>query len=167
MKNLFVNILSLVIILSFFLISCDSIKTGDYKADNKSPYPEGYKMSLQEKEEILKKRVSEFWDAKIIGDSDKLYGLHDPFYRAAVPLNVFKGRILPFRYHSYQIIDIKIEDLIAKVTVLVKYSGEIQGKVKPFKVEDEKPTTVSWIFIDGNWFYQFEDFSNDFTYVKY
>jgi hypothetical protein len=124
-------------------------------------------MPHQEKEELLKKRVSEFWDAKIIGDMDKLYNLHDPFFRAAVPINIFRGQVSPFRYLKYQIIDLKIEDLVAKVTVLVKYSGEIQGKMKPLKVDDEKPTTVLWIFIDGTWFYQFEDFSNDFTYAKY
>lgn len=126
-------------------------------------------ISPREKKGLLIETVSQYWDAMINKDHKTTYELHDPFFRARIPLDYYSSRRGPMVYHQYEILDAEIKGNEAIVKARVRYeipSFRIMGREtsvppKDFPIED------TWLFIDGRWHRKFVDAMSNGSAVKY
>ncbi len=126
-------------------------------------------ISPKEKKRLLFESVSRYWDAMINKDHKTTYELHDPFFRARIPLDYYSSRRGPMIYHQYEILDAEIKGNEALVKARVRYeipSFRIMGREtsvspKDFPIED------TWLFIDGKWYRKFVDAMSGGSAIKY
>lgn len=126
-------------------------------------------ISPGEKKVLLIETASQYWDAMINKDHRTTYELHDPFFRARIPLDYYSSRRGPMVYHQYEILDAEIKGNEAIVKARVRYeipSFMIMGREtsvppKDFPIED------TWLFIDGRWHRKFVDAMSSGSAVKY
>ncbi|MCK4603774.1 MAG: hypothetical protein KAU41_03630 [Deltaproteobacteria bacterium] len=126
-------------------------------------------ISPKEKKRLLIETASLYWDAMINKDHKTTYELHDPFFRARIPLDYYSSRRGPMVYHQYEILDAEIKGNEALVKARVRYeipSFKIMGRetsvpLKDFPIED------TWLFIDGKWHRKFVDAMSGGSAVKY
>ena len=126
-------------------------------------------ISPKEKKGLLIETAGLYWDAMINKDHKTTYGLHDPFFRARIPLDYYSSRRGPMVYHQYEILDAEIKGNEALVKARVRYeipSFRIMGREtsvppKDFPIED------TWLFIDGKWHRKFVDAMSGGSAIKY
>lgn len=164
------NILFFSIML-MFVSSCDDLSQKNKVKTSESPKQEIKQENVltdHEKEEMLKKRLYDFWQAKAHSDRGIQYDFYDPFFKFHVSKDNFKAMGSNIFYENPQIQEIITEGNVAKTKVSVVYFGELQGRLKPVKVE-KTPAEINqtWLFLDGNWFLEFVDNINESKFANY
>jgi hypothetical protein len=116
-------------------------------------------LSPEKKEALLRERVDAYWKGMVTGDLKTTYEIHDPFYRARIPLDYYTSHRGPMVYHQYRIEDVTIEDNVAMVKIKVTYEIPritILGRdtsMPPKEVTAED----TYLFLDGTWYRKFVD----------
>lgn len=116
-------------------------------------------LSPEKKEALLRERVDAYWKGMIKGDLKTTYEIHDPFYRARIPLDYYTSHRGPMVYHQYRIEDVAIEENVATVKIKVTYEIPritILGRdtsMPPKEVTAED----TYLFLDGTWYRKFVD----------
>lgn len=116
-------------------------------------------LSPEKKEALLRERVDAYWKGMITGDLKTTYEIHDPFYRARIPLDYYTSHRGPMVYQQYRIEDVTIEDNVAMVNIKVTYEIPritILGRdtsMPPKEVTAED----TYLFLDGTWYRKFVD----------
>lgn len=147
----------LIMIIVISLTSCQSVGTG---RDNSHTITKSFSEALNapEKEELLKERIAEFWEAFVKEDYEKIYNIYDPFFRARTPnKHSFFATLGMIKYHEYKIQDIKIEGNIARVKVDMVYSlTNIRVRTQVF---NQPPTQAeieeTWLYVYDNWYKEY------------
>ncbi len=110
------------------------------------------------KDDLLRKRVMEFWQTLIKKDYEEAYSYQDPFYRARIRSETYRQNMGRIAYQDVSVDAVEIEGPIAKVKTRVRAS------VPPFRAgtgemisrpEEEINITETWLWIDGNWYREF------------
>jgi len=106
-------------------------------------------------EEVLRERVTEYWEFMIKGEIDKSYGYEEPFYRKTVNMtNHIKSiNTVSARWKRAEIKTIKIKDDMAEVYLMLRIEMMFP-KENIGKIEQEMPLTDKWISVDGIWYHQ-------------
>lgn len=123
----------------------------------------------EDKTNLLKERATAFWQAMMARDWDKVYDMYDPFFRAKVSSDFFSGRKIPIYYKSFEIGEVNIKGNVALVNVKLIYTIDDVGKFgQKIKIEDaDKSFAEKWLFVDNNWYKQFEDHITGGTFAYY
>ena len=120
------------------------------------------------KEAMLGERVMEMWGAQVDGERGRMYNYYDPFFRARVSRAHFAGKAVPVQYFNPHIVQVEIYGNVATVRVSVDYQGTLAGKLGPIDVKKKNNVTnETWLFVDGNWWRQYIDYTVDFTFAKF
>lgn len=122
-------------------------------------------------EERLRERIREYWQAMVDGKLDASYGLLDPFFRADPAFAVYKTRTTgTIKYHGFKIKEIDLKGNLAKVALQVEASVPKftlpNGKVYS-KPQHWLDFTDTWLFLDNNWYREYNDRANELRYTKY
>lgn len=133
------------------------------------PRDAGIVMEPTEKEGLLRQRVQEMWHAQVNGDRATMYDYYDPFFRARVKKGFFAGREIPIHYYNAAIDSMEIKGNVATVRVGMEYEVKgLPGRLGlidvPRKASIDHET---WLFVDGNWYRQYIDYSSESTFAKY
>ncbi|MGB9496610.1 MAG: nuclear transport factor 2 family protein [Dissulfuribacterales bacterium] len=133
------------------------------------PRGAGIVMEPAEKEELLRQRVQEMWHAQANGDRATMYEYYDPFFRARVKKGSFADREIPIHYYNVVIDSVEIKGNVATVRVSMEYEVKgLPGRLAPIDVP--RKATIdheTWLFVDGNWYRQYIDYSSEGTFAKY
>jgi len=121
------------------------------------------------KEELLRQRVAERWQAMVDDNKMKVYGYYDPFFMSVVKFEHWPGLKSPGKYYSYDIKGVEILGNVAFVDVEAEYSYSIIGSFGQ-KIERERTKAVinnTWLYMDGTWWLKFIDATTDGTFAQY
>ncbi len=168
MKNLNIFFFSFMLLLVW---SCDDMSQKD-KVKSSEPLKKESKqekvLTSLDKEEMLKKRVFDFWQAKVNSDREKQYDFYDPFFKFHVSKDNFKTMGTNINYENPQIQEVIIEGNVASSKVTVVYFGELPGRLKPVAIE-KTPAEINqtWLFMDENWYLEFIDNINETKFTRY
>jgi hypothetical protein len=123
----------------------------------------------EDKPGLLRERAAANWEAMKARDWGKVYDMYDPFYRALVGRDWFVGRGVPIYYKSFEIGEVDIKGNVASVAMKVVYGIENVGKSgQPIKREDaETYFAEKWLFVDNDWYKQYEDRLSGGTFAYY
>ena len=146
------------LLLVFMLAACTAATVGT-KAS----------LSKEEKEELLKTRIADDWQAMVDRDRGKMYDMYDPFFRANVSKESFVNDAMPIYYHRFRIEKMDVKGNVAFVDTWVEYSIEHMGKLGKVIKKDKTEMTVktTWLFVDHNWYRQYYDALTDGTFAFY
>lgn len=125
--------------------------------------------SMEEREQLLKKAVADYWDAMMQGDFRRAYGHYDPFYRARTSLDAYAAQRGRFIYHSSEIRAIEIDGNVARVQSVTNFEVPkimIMGREQSIEPRDF-PIDDTWLYIDGSWFRQYIDGLTGGSAVRY
>lgn len=108
----------------------------------------------------LSARASEWWDSRLSADWGKSYDMMDPFMRARTKRDTYIAAQGLVKYSDYKIRNVEqIGDRRAKISMTFTSEVpkmEIYGRtIEVPKKEGE--IVQEWIWIDGNWFFLFQD----------
>lgn len=117
----------------------------------------------------LRERVQSFWQASEAQDLSTSYALQDPFYRAQIGYEAYKTGRGMIKYESHEILDVTRQGNLAKVRVKFTASvPEVTLKGKPYSQPSKTMEHDEiWLFVDGDWFREFYDQTNDVRFTKY
>ena len=117
----------------------------------------------------LRERVQSFWQASETQDLSTSYALQDPFYRAQIGYEAYKTGRGMIKYESHEILDVTRQGNLAKVRVKFTASvPEVTLKGKPYSQPSKTMEHDEiWLFVDGDWFREFYDQTNDVRFTKY
>ena len=129
----------------------------------------GIVMEPAEKEELLRQRVQEMWHAQVNGDRGTMYEYYDPFFRARLKKGLFAGKEIPIYYYNAAIDSMEIKGNVATVRVSMEYEIKgLPGRLGPIDVERKANVDhETWLFVDGNWYRQYIDYSSESTFARY
>lgn len=102
-------------------------------------------------QEMLKKRISTYWESLIKGDLEKAFKFIRPKARTRQNRLRFSSDMENFTFLNYEIKDITIKENYASVRV--KRTFKVQSGIVPveFKKPISQTLTDQWIFTDGDW----------------
>lgn len=105
-------------------------------------------------DESLRERVIQYWEARMRDDLLATYQLHEPAFRRAVTFAAFSQGRGATPTLAYEILDERVEDDVAFVTVRKQSTIKHQQLIKPVQprwTESEE----QWIRVDGVWYRRF------------
>lgn len=108
--------------------------------------------SLQD-EEVLKERVTSYWNHKIKREFDKMYPYEDPLFRKRISLVAYIRQYgsPAMSYTSFKVQDIKMNDA---EHAEVKIKTDVRLKVPGAKAfEHDTELTEQWVMIDREWYH--------------
>jgi len=108
--------------------------------------------SLQD-EEVLKERVTSYWNHKIKREFDKVYPYEDPLFRKRISLVAYIQQYgsSAKTYTSFEVQNIKLNDA---EHAEVKIKTDVRLKVPGAKAfEHETELTEQWVRVDGEWYH--------------
>jgi hypothetical protein len=123
-----------------------------------------------EKTDLLRDRTNEFWRYLLNEDYKKAFYFFDPFFRGRSTSEDFlihSGRI---KYHRYDILDVKVEGNVGKVTMKILYSlprFKAKSGTEFERPETENTMTDTWVYVYDTWYKQYHDAMTDITYTQY
>jgi hypothetical protein len=126
-------------------------------------------MDPKKKEASLRARANAYWKGMVKKDMKVTYEIHDPFYRAKVPFNVYASQRGSIVYHSYHVGEIKIEGNVATVKLTINYEVPkiiLMGKETSMPPK-EVATEDTYLFIDGKWYRKFVDAMSGGSAIDY
>lgn len=126
--------------------------------------------AVQGSEEVLRKRMSDYWQAMVDGKYEVSYAFMDPFFRDARNLKNYQDGMGMVQYHSYQFGRIAIKGNLAKVALRVE--GSVPELTMPSgkkTSQPRKPITFvdTWVFVNGNWYREYYDSLNESSFTRY
>jgi hypothetical protein len=113
--------------------------------------------SPQEKEALLRERITAYWGEMIRGDWGKAYEYHDPFFRVRISREGYIGERGLFVYHTAEIAEMDLKDNIADVKVKInfeiprlEFGGKTSSKPREDRVIEER-----WLWIYDHWYKEY------------
>jgi hypothetical protein len=104
----------------------------------------------------LRKRVDNFWSARVTANTDGTYGIYDHVYRALNSKEAHRSSMGPLTYINYSIGDVSVKGNEAKVGVTFKYEIKsilMPGMPKPVEVAPTEVTTnLTWGWVVNDWY---------------
>ncbi len=133
------------------------------------PRDAGIVMEPAEKEGLLRQRVQEMWHAQVNADRGTMYEYYDPFFRARVKRGFFADKEIPIYYYNAAIDSMEIKGNVATVRVSMEYEIKgLPGRLGP--IDAPRKSNIdreTWLFVDGNWYRQYIDYSSESTFARY
>lgn len=115
-------------------------------------------ISPEEKESLLRKRLSEYWELMIKKEWLEAYPYYDPFFRARITREGFmQGKGL-LNYYSFNIEEIQMKGNIADLKVKVNFEAPklvVMGKTTNIPRQD-RVLEVRWLWVYDNWYKEFK-----------
>lgn len=101
----------------------------------------------------LKRRATEYWDAKVFGDWEKVYQYEDPSFRKEVSfgkyVEYFSGAGVRWLGAKVESVDIKASTGVVKTIVRFQsiFSAPVSNEGRKRLIQD------TWHFVDGDWYH--------------
>jgi hypothetical protein len=114
-------------------------------------------MTPEEKETLLRQRITEFWNFMVYAEWSEAYPYYDPFYRAIVTREGFLASKGLLKYHAFNIEQMEIKGNIADVKIKVDFEApEIVIKGRTTNIpRQERIIVARWLWIYDNWYLEF------------
>ena len=106
---------------------------------------------VEKEEDVLKRRVHEYWNYRIRGQSDKSYSYEHPGYKEKVPLAQYIGQFSrsPVKWEAFEI----LEAWRTGEEGYVKFKGSYRYLAPDIrKGTFERTIEERWVKEDGTWF---------------
>jgi hypothetical protein len=114
-------------------------------------------MTPEEKETLLRQRITEFWNFMVVGEWGKTYPYYDPFYRARVTREGSMAGKGLLEYYAFNIEQMEIKGNIADVKIKVDFEAPkivIKGQTTSIP-RQQRIIAARWLWIHDNWYLEF------------
>lgn len=117
----------------------------------------------------LKGRVEAYGKALVSEDYLAAYAMFDPFYRARTPFETYmktQGRI---NYQAFEVREAKTHENIGGVVVRIVASVPpfTQGGKRFEAMDRDQEIPMIWLWIDGDWYFEYSSESLGLRYTRY
>ena len=109
-------------------------------------------------EEALTKRVTEYWDARVQGDTETAYELLEPKAKKITPLATYARRTNHSVILDYTIHEINVDPENNEAVVRVERSFRIKPGIIPITVDEtlKQDSETPWVLVDGTWYRSYD-----------
>ncbi len=110
-------------------------------------------------EDVLRERITDYWNYKMKEEFDKSYAYEDPFFRKQVNLVNYIRRFRTdiVKWKSAAVKEIKLAGDSAEVDMILRTKVRLP-QIKT--VEHDSLTKEKWVKVDGVWYHVPEGFKN-------
>ena len=109
----------------------------------------------EDERELLKRRVSEYWQYQIEGKVDMTYQMEAPEFRERVPLIQYLNRYRYMRYVGADVLEVSVEGKRGKASVkTVRTMNLVHLRQKKFTETKEE----RWVEIEKKWYHIPQEF---------
>lgn len=126
---------------------------------------DAHKISIkldQPDQQLLEKRVQEYWNMRVKGDWKAAYEFLDPFIRAQLRVEAYIGSQGVFKYYDAKFHKAEFDGNKANVETEVTYElpKTRMGRGEIFVPKKTEPLPEQWIWVDNNWYVVYKDLYN-------
>ncbi len=126
-------------------------------------------MGSEKKVSMLRERAKAFWEALKEGDYAAAYELFDPFFRGRFRKVDYLAATGLVHYQSFDIEKVAVDGNLGYVTLRYRY--EIPAITTRLGTVSRPPTEAkvreTWLFIDGNWYKEYQNKSSGGVFGRY
>jgi hypothetical protein len=111
------------------------------------------------KKKNLVNSINEYWNAMINKDYNKVYLMHDPFFRAKISSEIFTSKTGSMVYNKFKLEEVIILGNEASLKATINYEApdlDISGKETSISKKDAEIVDV-WLYLDGFWYRKYVD----------